>query len=304
LPWWRAALASLILLFVGCGGSTTPPEPPGPLDQDLQSGWGLARFAFEQGQYDQAAALYTRVLERAYERDDLQAIGDIGYELAVVRLRQHDPRTAADQALQTREELRRRGAIPFAELDLVEAVALYEAGDPDGAEVMADRVIELAPAPTGPLVDRALFLRGRIAADRADAAELTRALAQLGDPQNAELRADRLELLGRLNLLENRPESALPDFRETADLRREVEDYVGMARALALAGEAAKSTGRAADAADLYFRAGRSAELDGDHAEARRWLATAAQIAAKTGQAEVRSQAKGRLERLNKADEP
>jgi tetratricopeptide (TPR) repeat protein len=299
-----AALASLILLFAGCSGPTPPSEPQGPLDQDLQSGWGLARFAFEQGQYDQAAALYARVLERAYERDDLQAIGDIGYELAVVRLRQHDPRAAVEQALRTREELRRRGAVPFAELDLVEAVALYEAGDPDGAEVMADRAIKLAPAPSGPLVDRALFVRGRIAADRADAAGVSRALAQLGNAQNAELRADRLELLGRLHLLEDRPESALRDFRESADLRREVEDYVGMARALALAGEAAKSMGRAAEAADLYFRAGRSAELEGDHAEARRWLDSAARLAAKTGQAEILSEAKERRVRLNKADEP
>jgi hypothetical protein len=123
----------------------------------------------------------------------------------------------------------------------------------------------------------------------ADAAGVSRALAQLGDPQNAELRADRLELRGRLNLLENRPESALPAFRESADLRREAEDCIGMARALALAGEAAKSLGRAAEAADLFFRAGRSAQLEGDQAEARRWLDTAARLAANTGQAEIHS---------------
>jgi tetratricopeptide (TPR) repeat protein len=206
--------------------------------------------------------------------------------------------------MRTREELRRRGAAPFAELYLVEAGALYEAGDRDSAEVVADQVIEFAPTPSGPLVDRALFLRGRIAADRADAAGVSRALAQLGNAQNAELRADRLELLGRLNLLEDRHESALRAFRESADLRREVEDYTGMARALASAGEAAKSTGRAAEAADLYFRAGRSAELEGNQAEARRWLDSAARLAATTGQAEILSQAKERLERLNKAEEP
>ena len=304
MPWLGVALISLILLFAGCGGSSPPPQPPEPLDQDLISGWRLARFAFEQGQYDEAAGLYARVLERAYARDDLRAIGEVGYELAVVRLRQHDPRAAAEQAMRTREELRRRGAVPFAELHLVEAVALYESGDLDGAEVMAEQAIELAPAPSDPLVDRALFLRGRIAADGADAAGVSRALAQLGDTHNAELRADRLELLGRLNLLEDRPESALPNFRESADLRREVEDYIGMARALALAGEAAKSTGRAAEAADLYFRAGRSAELEGNRAEARRWLGSAARLAATTGQAEILSQAKERLEHLNEANEP
>jgi tetratricopeptide (TPR) repeat protein len=304
LPWWGVALASLILLLAGCGGSTRPREPAEPLDQDLMSGWRLARFAFEQEQYDQAAGLYARVLERAYARDDLQAIGDVGYELAIVRLRQRDPRAAAAQAMHTREELRRRGAPPFAELHLVEAVALYEAGDRERAEVMADQAIELAPAANDPLVDRALFLRGRIAADRADTAGVSRVLARLGDSQSAELRADRLELVGRLNVLEGRPESALPAFRQSADLRREVEDYIGMARALALAGEVARSTGRPAEAADLYFRAGRSAELEGNHADARRWLDSAARLAATSGQAEILSQAKERLERLNKAGEP
>ena len=93
------------------------------------SGWRLARYAFEERQYDQAAQMYARVLERAYARDDLGAIGDVGYELAVVRLRQLDPRAAAAQARGTRDELRRRGNEPFAELYLVEAVALYELGE-------------------------------------------------------------------------------------------------------------------------------------------------------------------------------
>jgi tetratricopeptide (TPR) repeat protein len=298
------ALAGVILLLAGCGGSTPSPPAPEPLDQDLVSGWRLARFAFEQGQYDQAADLYARVLERAYARDDLQAIGDVGYELAIVRLRQRNPRAAAEQAMHTRDELRRRGAPPVAELHLVEAVALYEAGDRAGAEVMADQALDLAPGPGDPLVARALFLRGRIAADRADAAGVSRAVDQLGDSQDAELRADRLELLGRLNVLQGRPASALPAFRQSADLRREVEDYIGMARVLALAGEVARSTGRAAEAADLYFRAGRSAELEGNRADARRWLDSAARLAASTGQAEILSQAKERLRQLNEADEP
>jgi tetratricopeptide (TPR) repeat protein len=304
LPRLGVALAGLILLVAGCGGATRPSAPPEPLDQELMSSWRLARFAFEQKQYDQAADLYARVLERAYARDDLQAIGDVGYELAIVRLRQRDPRAAAEQAMHTREELRRRGAAPFAELYLVEAVALYEAGDRAGAEVMADQALDLAPAPGDPLVARALFLRGRIAADRADAAGVSRAVDQLGDSQDAELRADRLELLGRLNVLQGRPASALPAFRQSADLRREVEDYIGMARVLALAGEVARSTGRAAEAADLYFRAGRSAELEGNRADARRWLDSAARLAASTGQAEILSQAKERLRQLNEADEP
>jgi tetratricopeptide (TPR) repeat protein len=297
-------LAGLALVLADCGGSTPPPQPPEAVDQDIVSGWRLARFAFEQGQYDQAAGLYARVLERAYARDDLKAIGDVGYELAVVRLRQRDVRGAAEQARRTRDELRRRGAKPFAELHLVESVALYETGDREGAEAMADEAIKLASDRNAPVVARALYLRGRIAADRGDRRAVSRVLAALGAPQDAGLRADRLELAGRLNMLENRPENALPAFRESADLRREVEDYIGMARALALAGEAAESSGQLAEAADLYFRSGRSAEVEGNPADARHWLGAAARLAATTGQAEILSQSRERLESLAEEHEP
>jgi tetratricopeptide (TPR) repeat protein len=293
------AVASLILL-AGC--SAAPPEPAAPVDQELMSGWQLARYALDERQYDQAAELYARVLERAYARDDLAAIGDVGYELAVVRLRQLDPAAAAAQARQTRDELRRRGDEPFAELYLVEAVALYEMGEEMYAGARADQAIELAPAPREPVAMRAWFLKGRIAADHGDGAGISRALAALGRSPNPELQADRLELTGRLELLEERPAEALPDLRASADLRREVEDYLGMARVLALAGAAAERAGLSEDAADLYFRAGRSAEVEGDVGDARRWLEAAARLAETTGQAVILAEANDRLQSLATAD--
>jgi len=293
----RLALAGLILL-TGCTAATPEPEPAAPADQELMSGWQLARYAFEERQYDQAAQVYARVLERAYARDDLGAIGDVGYELAVVRLRQLDPAAAAAQARQTRDELRRRGDEPFAELYLVEAVALYEMGEEVDAGARADQAIALAPRPGEPVAMRAWFLKGRIAADHADAGGIGRALAALGRSPNPELEADRQELTGRLDLLEDRPERALPAFRASADLRRDAEDYLGMARVLAFAGEAAERAGLSDDAADLYFRAGRSAEVERDVANARRWLGAAARLAATTGQAAILAQANDRLESL------
>jgi tetratricopeptide (TPR) repeat protein len=299
----RVTLASLIVL-AGCTAAAPAPEPAEPVDQELMSGWQLARFAFEERQYDQAAGLYTRVLERAYASDDLGAIGDVGYELAVVRLRQLDASAAALQARQTRNELRRRGEEPFAELYLVEAVALYELGEPAGAEAMADQAIALASGPGDAVARRAWFLNGRIAADRADKAGVARALAALGRAQNPELQADRLELVGRQGLLDDRPDRALPAFRTSADLRRDAKDYLGMARVLALAGEAAERAGMASEAADLYFRAGRSAEVEGGPADARRWLGAAARLAETTGQTEILTQANERLARLAEAAEP
>jgi tetratricopeptide (TPR) repeat protein len=246
------------------------------------------------------------VLERAYARDDLGAIGDVGYELAVVRLRQLDAPAAAEQARQSREELRRRGDEPFAELYLVEAVALYEMGEADRAAPLAEQAIALAPWPGDPVALRAWFLEGRIAADRADAAGLARALDALDVPGSApspELQADRLELIGRRDLQDGRPERALPALRTSADLRRDAKDYLGMARGLALAGAAAEAAGLGDDAADLYFRAGRSAEVEGATADAKRWLGAAARLAKTTGQAEILAQANDRLKGLADADE-
>jgi hypothetical protein len=75
-----------------------------------------------------------------------------------------------------------------------------------------------------------------------------------------------------------------------------------MARVLALAGEAADRTGLSADAADLYFRAGRSAEVERDLVNARRWLGDAARLAETTGQAAILAEANDRLEGLAKAE--
>ena len=98
-------------------------------------------------------------------------------------------------------------------------------------------------------------------------------------------------------------EGALPAFRDSADLRRDAEDYLGMARVLALAGEAAERAGLGTEAADLYFRAGRSAEVERDLANARSWLGAAARLAETTGQAAILAEANERLEGLAELEE-
>jgi tetratricopeptide (TPR) repeat protein len=119
---------------------------------------------------------------------------------------------------------------------------------------------------------RASFLRGLIADARGDAPGLAAARQALDPKADSEQAADALELEARQQLrLRNFP-TARADAEQAATLRRDLPDYRGLARNLALAAQAAKAQGDIQAASDLYLRAGRSAAVQGDTDDARIWL--------------------------------
>jgi tetratricopeptide (TPR) repeat protein len=288
-----AGCALAVAVVGACGGS----EPlPGPPERDTISEQRIARFAYNRGQYGQAVLLYDRALATAYTRDDIEAIAEIGYESALALHQDGRSKEAAEQARRIREELVRRDKVPPAELLLVEAVAFYASGDAGSAARIAGEVV--ARGGEGVITARAVYLQGMIAADGKDAAGVAGALETLGTPISGELRADRLELLGRLQLIEGAPQDAIPSFTETAGLRQEVEDYTGMARALAFAGEAMIAANRPEDAADLFLRAGRGVAHRKDRADAERWLRKAADLAERHDRPDISDAAREQLSRL------
>jgi tetratricopeptide (TPR) repeat protein len=299
-PWGLRRLAPLLLLvMVACGGRPPPADPPaGPVDAGLAADRRLAQNAFRARSYEQAAVLYGRVLERAYARDDLAMIGDAGYELAVVELRRGRPRAAATLASRTRAELIRRGAAPFPELFLVEAFARWRLDETDTARRLLGETEAAAGVAGGAMASRIAYLRGLLAAAAGDRAGLAAAAAALeGDPEPL-VRADRDELRGRLALLDGDPEAALAAFEAAVATRREAGAFDTLPDSLALAGRAALAADRPRQASDLYLRAGRSAQEQGQVDDARRWLGEALRIARGTGQAMVRREAQDRLRAL------
>jgi hypothetical protein len=293
-------LLSLLALAAlgGCGGAT--PSPPAPTDPTLSQTQRLARLAYDQDRPDQAATLYRQALDRAWRRDDLQAIGDAGYNLAIVELRRGDPVSALDVARSTQAELLRRGAGVPADLQLVEAVALYRSGDGAASAELAATVVGRADASVE-TVARANFLTGLIADERGDTDTLAAVLAALAEPADSATEADRDELAGRLALRQGNPAAARAAFERAADTRRNLLDDRGMARALSLAGTAAEAEGETAAAADFYLRAGRTAALSGDGTDANRWLARAGQLARQTASASIAREADFWLDRLDKS---
>lgn len=271
-------LAGLALAACGGGEAERGPAPDLRLDQANKAG----NLALAQNNPAEAVRQYRQALARAYERDDADAIGDIGYNLAVAQLRSGAVADAARTARDTRAELERRRRPPPAELVLVQAAIAYRLGASDEAMAAADEVLGRSPL-ASETASRALYFRGAVMADRGDAAGLARTIAALPPSAQPDPQADRLELTGRAALLAGATAEAVPAFEKAADQRRLALDYRGMSRALALAGEAMVRNGRAAEAAVLYLRAGRSAMLQGDLAGSRDLLTKAGALAHQAG---------------------
>jgi tetratricopeptide (TPR) repeat protein len=285
-PLLALTVVALALVALGACGGGSPVDPGRPPDKVLDQSNRAGTQALSVDMPSLAVREYKVALTRAYERDDAGAIGDVAYNLALAQMKSGDSKAALATVREARAELdRRRVAIP-AELFLVQAAASYRSGDLGGAAAAAQEALD-RPAKDPDTAPRAWFIRGLVAADRGDGAALNQAIAALPPAKQADLQADRLELQGRAALLDNRPADALALFEQSAANRQQALDYRGMARALSFAGGSALRANRAADAADLFLRAGRSSLLQGDTATALPLLKQADDLARQTAQAGI-----------------
>ena len=285
----KPAILPLILAtaLAACGGGSKEAAGPPP-DRRLDVAARSGALALADDQPAEAARQYRSGLARAQEMDDIEAIGDLGFNLAVVELRQGNAREALRVARLTREEIERRKKTPFAALLLVEGMALYRSGDRAGAAAMASRVAARTYEPAA--ASRARYLQGLIAADSGDAAGVRAAAAGIGPSKVPDIEGDRQELLAREAMLLANYAAARSAAEQSADLRRTALDYRGMADALGLAGEAAEREQRSELAADYFLRAGRSALMRNDTRVADRWLQRARVNAQRAGAADIRAQ--------------
>jgi hypothetical protein len=217
----------------------------------------------------QAVSAFKQALARARVRDDAEAIGDVGFNLAIAQLQSGQPNLALATSREIEAELSRRGATSIPALRLVEAVSLYRLDQPELADPVAAEV-ERGTDPES--AARAAFLGGLIADDRGDAPALAVALQKVNAVKGEEHKADATELTARLALRGGDPARAQREAELAAELRRDLLDYRALARCLALAARAAEQAGNPSVAADLYLRAGRTAGAEVDKAAARRWL--------------------------------
>ena len=270
----KRASCALLVLLGACGSGDTQPAGP-PEDQALVRHEQAGKIAYDLNRPDEAVAQFEAALTQAQARDDLQAIADLSFNLAVAQLHANRPQDALTTTQRARAELVRRGRQPFPALLLAEATALYRLEDRDQADAVA---AEVEGAGDADAAAGASFLRGLIADEAGDEAGL-RAAARRLSGVSAPLRvADRLELQARLGMQQGDPARAHSAAMQAAGIRQEGLDYRGMARALAVAAQAAERSDDKELAADLYLRAGRSAAAQSDADTARPWLERALRL--------------------------
>jgi len=292
---FRLVITILILFLLtagGCGSARVVPKSSG-VDENLIRLNRSARIAYDNGQLEQAANLYRQALDRAYLRDDRQAVVDAQYNLAVCMLGLRSYDKALERVHQAQNELARGDQSVTADILLLEAAILFRTGKPDEAWQITDQILSVSERPPVAVESKTHFLRGLIADQRGDTGQLGREIDALAKSDQPGRQADREELTGRLAMAEGNWEAAIEAFDLTVKLRRENFDYGEMAQSLALAADACKQAGNPSEAAKRYFWAGRSAVQQGKIQDAKKWLNSAVQLAGQAGdeplEQEVRS---------------
>lgn len=282
---FRVAVSVLILFLLtagGCGSARVVPKSAG-VDENLVRLNRSARIAYDNGQLEQAANLYRQALDRAYLRDDRQAVVDAQYNLAVCMLGLRSYDKALERVHQAQNELVRGEQSITADILLLEAAILFRTGKPDKAWQITDQILSASKRPPGAVESKTHFLRGLMADQRGDTGQLSREIEALAKSDNPGRQAEREELTGRLARAEGNWEAAIKAFDLTVRLRRENLNYGEMAQALALAADACQRAGKPSEAAKRYFWAGRSAVQQGNNQDAIKWLNSAVQLAGQAG---------------------
>jgi hypothetical protein len=242
---WRARplaplLVAWLVVAVSACGSRQAPQATAPVDEGFELTSRAAGTAFGEGEYGRAADLYRQALERAYARDDREAIVDTQYNLAVALLRLGSPEEAHAVVGDAKAELARAERATPAHILLLEATILYRLGQTAAAWGISEQLLAGTAEATSEVQAKAQFLRGLMAAERGDKVRLQEAVAAIEQANLPELRADHAELRGHLAMTERNWEAAVQAFDAAAELRRAVGPDAGglaLAHAGAVAGQ-------------------------------------------------------------------
>jgi len=279
---------TLVLILASCSSS----GPVRQVDPELYRTAKSARTAFGHGQYEQAARLYQRSLNRARVMDDAVEIGNNAYNLAAcsMELREYD--RARELLEESRAAFQRTGVVPEG-ISILEVKSALAVGSLEKAKELLESISKGDSLPPEIMVQYKL-LRADLALrlDETDKARLELSdlrdeLREVGvDALTAE--ADRLE--GELLVREREFMAAGGIFDHRADLLRQTAHYRPMAIALGRAGEAYWDGRAYCRSLNRFFRAARSLFAQEDMVESLNMLSFAMEVSRDCAQESLRQE--------------
>ncbi|MFC1580983.1 tetratricopeptide repeat protein [Thermodesulfobacteriota bacterium] len=291
-------LCAWIVSFL-CGCQTAAVQKKGgSTDERVELLNNAARTAFNQDNIRQAEAVYEKVLDRAFMRDDFPAIVDAKYNLTICRMRLGRYADALDTIQSAKRDAEATSGERTAELKILEAQILYRMQRLDAAWGISEQLIKGETALSPEISAMAHALRGLIACDQSDIQTARAELGAMGYVSGDFLQAEHAELSGRIAMLEKDWQGAIKAFEEEISHRRRSGHYEVMADALAHAGMAYEKAGDLSRAANRFFRAGRSAQIQNMPRLAFKWLTRAQELASRVGDKATAQEARMRLSQI------
>lgn len=267
-----AVCLPLLLGLTACGATQKDP----PKDEPLGRTMDVAGQAVFYDRLQQAETNYKKAYQFALTRDDNHDIENAGYNLAIVQLDSNKLQEASKTVQAVRNELFIRNQATSTELDLVEAAILYRLHRGTEALKLLQNALQ---SPYEDVKERSYFFSGLIANDEnnlqllADYSQkLDQLLAQSKKKDEDSWKADQGELHALLSLKQGKYEDAITIAKYVEVSRREQIEYRAMVRALVIQALAQQAHGHRGEAAQLFFRAGKSAALLKDYNNAKQYL--------------------------------
>ncbi|MEA1928873.1 MAG: tetratricopeptide repeat protein [Candidatus Auribacterota bacterium] len=266
----------LVLFLASCSSS----GPVREVDHRISLMANSARVAFQAGEYDDAARLYGRALNRAREMDNALEIGNNAYNLAACLIEMGDYARTREMLRESRAAFQREGNVPDGLRILEIKNALAGSALEEAENLLVS--IQGGSGDTEISVQYAL-LRADLALRLDDPDRVRRELKEisddLGDLEVPTLRAEAERLKGELLLLEGETGKAGSAFDRRVALLREGEQYRAMSVALGRAGEAYRDSGDYCRSLDRFFRSARSLFAQEDPAESLLMIEAALEVA-------------------------
>ncbi|MDI2113413.1 hypothetical protein [Commensalibacter nepenthis] len=272
-----ALFVPVLIGLAACGGGQEPdPVRDDPFDRTMN----VADEAVFYDRLQQAETSYQKSFDYAITSDDAANINDAGYNLAIIQLGLNNVQDALKTVAKTSNELKIRRQENSPQLELISAAIFYRMNRFLDAALAAKQAEK---SKDEDIQERAYFLSALIANDENnlnEVAQYSQKLDQLLSQSKAKIeeswKADQKELHALLAYKQGEFDQAMTNAKEAQDIRRNQVEYRAMVRTLALQGLISEGEKNFISAAQFYVRAGKSALLLKDYAEAKKYLDRAA----------------------------